>query len=88
MKWPNVPDWRSTVVGFAQSVNAIIMAIQALRAENQGVVFIEPKVWFRFLVIGAVLKGIGGFVTKDAGKGSDRSQEIVDEKLDHVPPKD
>jgi hypothetical protein len=81
-------NWRTTLVGLAQGANGIVMAVQALRAENEGTIFIEPKIWARFLLISAILKVVGGMFTKDVSKGSDRPQEIVDAKLENVPPRD
>jgi hypothetical protein len=75
-------DWRTTLLGIAQAVNAGIMAVQAIQAQNEGVVFIEPKLWARFLLIGALLKIVGGILTPSTAKVIEKTHEIVDAKLE------
>jgi uncharacterized membrane protein HdeD (DUF308 family) len=86
-------DWKTTLVGFCQLVNGIVPAVQAFQVataghynEAEAKQLAYALAWF-FLING-ILQQIKGIFSKDSGKGSDRPQEIVDEKLSHVPPAD
>lgn len=79
-------DWRTTGLGFLQGLNAIVMAVQAFQAEHSGLVFIEPKVWGRFLLIGAVLKTVQGFIIPSTAKVKQKADELeakVSQSVDH-----
>jgi hypothetical protein len=83
MKLPEgFKDWRTTTLGILQGLNAVIMAVQAFQAENQGLVFIEPHAWARFLLIGALLKTIQGFIIPSTAKVKEKTAEMIDQKLE------
>lgn len=69
-------DWRTTALGGLQATNALVMAVQAFQAEHSGLVFIEPKLWGRFLLIGAVLKAVQGVITPSSAKIQQKSAEL------------
>lgn len=82
---PLIHNWRSTLVGLAQGINGIVAAVQVFGDEHTG--FVHPKALLWFLLINAVLQALKGMVSKDAVAGSARPQEVVDAKLDNVPPR-
>lgn len=83
---PLIHNWRSTLVGLAQCINGMVAAVQVFGDEHSGFVHPETLVWFLF--INALLQALKGWVSKDALAGSARPQEVVDAKLDNIPPRD
>jgi len=86
-------NWRTSLVGFAQLVNGLVPAWEAYRTAMSGLLSPAEVQHLAmhsaiFLLINGVLQQVKGLVSKDAGKGSDRPQEVVDEKLSNVPPID
>lgn len=82
---PLIHNWRSTLVGLAQGINGIVAAVQVFGDEHSG--FVRPGALVWFLFINAILQAAKGWVSKDAVAGSARPQEVVDAKLDNVPPR-
>lgn len=78
MKLPaGFKDWRTTILGFAQAVNGIVAAIQLLQEQNSGIVFIDPNILVRLLLISAVLKAIQGAITPSTAKVEEKAAEIA-----------
>jgi hypothetical protein len=76
-------DWKTSLIGVAQLSSAIVMALQTM---DEGTV--DPQHLALFVTVNGVLQAIKGAFAKDADKGSERKQEIVDDKLGNVPPYD
>lgn len=89
MKLPaGLKDWRTTVIGMAQAVNAIIPAVQAIQAANAGVVFIDPITLARFFLIAAVLNAIKGVITPSSAKVKEKTDERIEQKFESLTRKD
>ena len=90
MKEAILRNWKTTLVGTCQLVNNIVPCVETFRAAMTGV-YDQHRIAITFavfLLINGILQQIKAALMKDAGKGSDRPQEVVDQKLDHVLPKD
>jgi hypothetical protein len=75
-------DWRTTIIGFLHAANGMVMAIEAWKATNAELVYIEPRLWARFLVIASVLRLINGMITPSTAKVKEKTEEMVDVKVE------